>query len=188
MSLAHSRTSVADAVLTAYERPLHPELFHCRGHVRLDQGTLRAELRICDNGHWFEFLVGGRTVVAESVAPIDQELPDHLRIVRRPIRGSREFSFPLGRPPVAMTYHVCFQVETVDPEVFKRLQEEFERDARNATLAVRFPPQHRWGPAPLSLFDAESLKCGIVVHAVHTFPEEFSVVKTQTLVELSSTV
>ncbi len=185
MSLAHSRTSVADAVLTAYERPLHPELFECRHTVRLEQGPLCAELRICDNGHWFEFRLQGRTVVAESVAPIDQELPDHLRIVRRPIRGSREFSFPLGQSPVPLTYHVCFQVETVDAEVFRRLQEEFDRDARTATAAVRFPGVPRWGLPPLSLLNAEPLRCGIVVHAVHTFPEEFAIVKTQTLVELN---
>ena len=89
-----------------------------------------------------------------------------------------------GRCDVAdVRYQVGLQVEVLPPEVFLHVHEELAADGARRGLLFHFRPHHRLGLTPLGFVTAELLPTGLAVAAFHTFPDEFAIVKTQSLIE-----
>ena len=84
-----------------------------------------------------------------------------------------------------MRYQVTLSVEVLPPEVFLNFHEELAADGARRGLLFHFRPHHRLGLTPIGLVTAEALPTGLAVSAFHTFPDEFTVVKTQSLIEPS---
>jgi hypothetical protein len=80
-------------------------------------------------------------------------------------------------------YQMCFQVETMQPEVFLHTHDEILADGQKRGLLHNFQPNHRLSVAPLSLIAAETKRNCLMLSTFHTFPSENTVVKSQTLIE-----
>ena len=86
-----------------------------------------------------------------------------------------------AQPLPGVTFQASVQLEKLDAEVFERVTQEFQNDRRNATVSHVFGSRNRLQPQAVSLVFADCGPRSIVVHAFHSFPDDFAVVRTQSL-------
>jgi hypothetical protein len=108
------------------------------------------------------------------------ELPEYGRRMTHPFAGERSGRCRLD---AGARYHMCLQVERFDPELFLKVHNELVQLGAKAGVLVGFRAQTEFGLNPLSLVLADSVRGGVAVQAFHSFPEEWAVVKTQSLIE-----
>jgi len=179
MSVSFARPDVSDLVFYVYSRSLHPELFAVQAERRITGPDYEAVVQICNAGHVLNFRQGDQPLIEIMTAEY-QLFPKHKRLLDRRIHGCRNDACRL---PEGVEYQVSFQLEVLEPEIFHRTHEEFVMDCRSAELAHAFPSGHRFAPSPLSLLRVDADRRSLLVHAFHTFPESWAVVKTQSLIE-----
>lgn len=180
MRVKSARPDVGSLVFRLFSRSVHPELLEvcCESIVRHEAYT--AVLQICKAGHLICFRHNGQTL-SEVAGSIDSPLPRQKQVISRRLRGHRDESVEHDG---GILYHVSFQVEQLEPEVFLHCHEELLLDAARAPLAHHFDSTSRLAPAPLSLLQVEQRTHSLLVHAFHTFPDNRAVVKTQSLFEV----
>jgi hypothetical protein len=176
---AFVRPSVAELVFRLYDRPLHPELFDALAVRRVERADYRVAVHITPAGHtlWW---ARGNVHVVEVTATADQELPESGRRLGHPFRGER-----CGRCEVAagVRYQVSSQVEVLPPEQFLHVHEELVSDGARKGMLFHFRPENRLGLSPIGVVIVEALPACLSVSAFHTFPDEFALIKTQSLIE-----
>ncbi|MFO0824862.1 MAG: DUF2617 family protein [Gemmataceae bacterium] len=173
------RPKVAELVFRLYDRPLHPELFDvliCRS-VKRDGHTL--SVRLTRTGHvlgWSD----GRVHLEEVTATSDMELPETGRRLMHPFDAGRNgrCEFPGG-----VRYQVSSQLEALQPEQFVHVHEELALDGARKGLVFHCKTANRLGLSPLGVVIATAVPSGLSVTAFHTFPDEFALIKTQSLIE-----
>ncbi len=180
MKVSYARPSVSTLVFHLYTRTVHPELFRIYAETDICKQVYHAQVRICNAGHTVSFRSSGQTIT-EVAATSQQPLPKRSRFFEKRLWGTRDESF---RFDCGLRYHVSYQLEQLDPEVFLNFHEELLIDCTRADVAHRFPPVNRLAPGPLSLIRTDVGSRSLLIHAFHTFPESNVVVKTQSLFEL----
>lgn len=180
MNISSIRPDVSDLSFHAFGRSLHPELFRTCSGARLRHSTFSAELRICEAGHVVCFQHNGQTIT-EIASTSRQLLPQRKRLLGDRIRGCHTASIRLDG---GIVYHVSFQLEKLEPEVFLNVHEELLLDSERAEVSHHFRSGNRLSPDPLSLIRADLCHDSLAVHTFHTFPESCAVVKTQSLFEM----
>ncbi|OWK43912.1 DUF2617 family protein [Fimbriiglobus ruber] len=173
------RPRVADLEFRVYDRPLHPELFETLALRRVRRDGYSLAVRMIPTGHVLEWAKGD-AYLAEMTTTTDQPLPAHGRRLAHPFRGEKR-----GRYEVApgVRYQMNLQVEVLAPEVFLHVHEELIADGAKRGLLFHFRPHYRLGLSPIGYVTVEPVPSGLCVAAFHTFPDEFAVVKTQSLIE-----
>lgn len=178
MTVPIVRPPVADLVFRLFDRPIHPELFETVATRRVSRDGSTLTVRLTRAGHVLEW-ARGDSCLTEVTATADHPFPDAGRRLAYRFeserRGRCEFS--------GVRYQVGLQVEILQPEVFLHVHEELAADGARRGLLFHFRPHHRLGLTPLGFVTAEALPSGLAVAAFHTFPDEFAVVKTQSLIE-----
>lgn len=96
------------------------------------------------------------------------------------MRGERSNS--LAWAP-GLNYQSSFQVESLPDEVFAHVHDEILSDGLKRGLLHNFRPNNRLTMAPLGFVTTEAWSGNLVVSTFHTFPEERTIVKTQSLIE-----
>ncbi|HVK16705.1 MAG TPA: DUF2617 family protein [Fimbriiglobus sp.] len=180
MSQPIVRPRVADLVFRVYDRPLHPELVETLAvrQVRRDGSVLT--VRVTPTGHVLEW-VRGNACVTEVTTTADCELPETgRRLAHRLGPGQQQGHCAVGD---GVRYQVSTDAEVLPPEVYVHVHEELAADGARRGLLFHFRPHHRLGLTPLGFVAVEVLPSGLSVAAFHTFPDEFTVVKTQSLIE-----
>ncbi|MGQ0635291.1 MAG: DUF2617 family protein [Planctomycetaceae bacterium] len=179
MRVKAARPDVGNLVFRLFCRSIHPELLEvCAGAV-VRQPKYSASLQICGAGHVISFRHGDQTL-CEVAGSIETPLPHQRQVISRRLRGHRNESLERDG---GLLYHVSFQVEQLDTDVFLHCHEELLLDAARAKVVHHFSPTSRLSPAPLSLIQIEERPQSLLVHAFHTFPDNRAVVKTQSLFE-----
>jgi len=84
---------------------------------------------------------------------------------------------------LGVSYQVSFQVETLSPENFCTVHRELVAEGGKGGLVHAGSPNHRWALTPVSSIHVEAWGGGLSLSTFHTFPDECSVVKTQSLIE-----
>jgi len=173
------RPPVADLVFHLYDAPLHPELFDtlARRSVRKDDYDLT--VRITRTGHALTWQ--SRTAhLTEVTADSDLPLPAGRAKLKLRIRGEHCASVALGG---GLHYQTSYQVEALPVEIFLHVHDEILRDGAKRGLLHNFQPNHRLALAPLGFVTVEAWAGCLLVSSFHTFPDEHTVVKTQSLIE-----
>jgi hypothetical protein len=171
------RPRVADVVFRLYDRPLHPELFDAVAAKTVVRDGRRITVRLTRTGHTLGW-TDGTIHLEEVTATADQELPEAgVRLVHR-FEGAR------GRCAFAgVTYQTLAHVEVLDPEQFVHLHAELVADGERKGLVYHCKQGNRVGLSPLGVVIVEALPQCLSATAFHTFPDEFAVLKTQSLIE-----
>ena len=78
---------------------------------------------------------------------------------------------------------MSFQVEMLPPEIFLHVHDEILADGGKRGLLHNFQPQPPPGPRPAGLRRRRGAARLPVLSTFHTFPDEHTVVKTQSLIE-----
>jgi hypothetical protein len=170
------RPPIEEMSLHVFRRPLHPELFNRLAVRRTSQATGTLELWLTTSGHVITW--AGPVGHFTEVAAASEQLPEKGRLLRHRLDGQR--SVLVGGPGGGQ-YHVSFQVERLAPDCFYRFQHEI-CSSRDAFVFVE-PTNHRLILSPVRAILVESRQRCISLFTFHTFPDEFAVIKTQSLIE-----
>ena len=175
------RPKVAELVFQVYGRPLHPELFeiHCSRSVQ--RGDYTAKIDITSAGHVVTWRYAGLTLT-EVAAAAHHPLPQRRRLISYRLRGQRDDRIDCRG---GVCYEMSFQLEPVEPEVFWTFQQELTYDARRAGMLHKFDSSGRMALGALSYINVESRNRQLLIQAFHTFPDDYAIVKSQSLFRLA---
>jgi Protein of unknown function DUF2617 len=163
------RPRVAELVFQLYGRPLHPELFDILAVRSFQREDYELRIWITRTGHVLTW--ENEDVLLTEVADAEPTFSDKRRLLRYPMRGEHS-----GRCQCShgILYQTSFQVETVAEEIYLHVHDEILADSQ---------PNHRLAIAPLGYVVVESRPRCLFVSTFHTFPEENTIIKSQTLIE-----
>ena len=169
--------AINELSFSLYQRPLHPELFniYAKRHLR----TQKYETLLWATGCSHVVTVFARDAcLTELIAVPDQLLPKKGLIERFQFRGQRNHKCTLNR---AMSYMTDFQVEKMSANLYRQSFSDLERFAHNRGVFVKFPTLAVEGLEPFSYIDFEARKDELHVHTFHGYPEQITIIKTQSL-------
>ena len=174
------RPKVAELVFRLYGRPLHPELFEVYASRTIRRGKYEAKIDITSAGHVVCWRYAGLTLTEVATAA-NHPLPERRRLLSAKLRGQRNDRVVCRG---GVNYQVSFQLEPVDPEVFWLFQQELAKDGEHQGLMHRFDSSGRIALGALSYINIESRDRRLLVQAFHTFPDDYAIVKSQSVFQL----
>jgi hypothetical protein len=167
-------------VFQLFGRSLHPELFQVQASRAVERGDYRATVDITSAGHTVTWRYLGLTLTEVCTSAL-QPLPQKRRLLSYKLKGERNDQFECRG---GVTYQMNFQLETVEPEVFWSLQQELQQDGQARGLLHRFNSSGRMALGALSFVNIETRNRSLLVQAFHTFPDDYAIVKSQSIFEL----
>lgn len=206
-----ARPKIAELVLQLYGRTLHPELFEVYRTKRIDRGRplsdahekdafadqepprdgYTATVQITSAGHVVTWEHRG-LVLTEVAASSHQPLPQKRRLMSHRLAGQQN---DLVECRGGVSYEVSFGIETVSPKAFENYQGELDLltlqgasqpagEESKGGLAHRFESSGRVGLGAMSYVDVQARDRSFRVRAMHTFPDDCAIVKTQSVFRL----
>jgi hypothetical protein len=173
------RPKVGELVFQLYGRALHPELFEIRASRSIDRGSYSARISITTAGHLVTWRKDGLTLT-EVATSVSQPMPQKRRLLSHRIAGERNDRMECRG---GASYETCFQLETVQQEVFWAFQQELVEAGAKRGLLHRFESGGRVALGAVSWIDVETRPRSLIVQAFHTFPDDMAIVKSQTVFE-----
>ena len=174
------RPRIAELVFQLYGRSLHPELFEVHGTRRIERGGYIATVQITNAGHVVTWQYDGITLT-EVAASAQHPLPQRRRLMSHRLKGTCTDGVEC-RGGVA--YHVEFSLEPVERETFWTYQKELTQSGAQEGLMHCFEPSGRFGLGAISYINLESRDRSLKVQAFHTFPDDYAIVKSQSVFSL----
>jgi hypothetical protein len=174
------RPKVAELVFQLYGRALHPELFKIHGTRTVSRGGYEANVHITSAGHFVTWRHQGLTLT-EVATSAHHPLPQKRRLISCRLKGEGSDQLECRG---GARYHVSYQLEPVEPEVFWTFQQELACDGGHQGMLYRFDSSGRMALGALSYIHLEARDRSLRVQAFHTFPDDYAIVKTQSLFEL----
>lgn len=175
-----ARPKVAQLAFQLYGRSLHPELFEVHKTRSVDRGGYSAKIDITNAGHVIAWRYDGITLT-EVAASAQHPLPQKRRLLSYKLRGERNDRVECRG---GVNYQVNFQLEPVDPEFFWTFQQELAQDAERQGMLHVFDSSGRMNLGALSYINVETRNRSMLVQAFHTFPDDYAIVKVQSLFQL----
>ena len=172
------RPRVAELVFQLYGRPLHPELFDILTVRKVQCQGYELRIWITRTGHVITW--ENEDVLLTEVADADQAFSEQRRFLNYRMRGEHSGRFACCNNIV---YQTSFQVETLPEEIFLHVHDEILADGNKRGILHNFQPNHRFAVAPLGYVVVESRPKCLFLSTFHTFPEENTIIKSQTLIE-----
>ena len=163
-----------------YDRPLHPELFDIYHDHHIVKAGYEAQVWVTGCSHVIGFFRGPLALV-EATADADAELPDRGLLIELPFRGERAHEC---KRTDGINYMMNFQVETMSPAVYSKTHHDLARQGSRRGLFVPFPMWMARSLTPFSYVDYEAKPNELHVFTFHAFPEDLTIVKTQSIFEL----
>ena len=174
------RPKVAELAFQLYGRSLHPELFKIFKTREIERGGYSAKIDITSAGHVVAWRYGGMTLT-EVACSAQHPLPKKRRLMSYKLKGERQDEVECRG---GIRYQVSFQLEPVTPEVFWTFQQELAHDSQRQGLLHTFDSSGRMALGALSYINVETRSRSLLVQAFHTFPDDFAIVKSQSLFRL----
>lgn len=171
------RPKVAELVFQVYGRPLHPELFEVYHSRSVQRGDYQAKIDITSAGHVVTWRYAGLTLT-EVAASAHHPLPQRRRLLSYRLKGQRSDRIECRG---GVCYQVSFQLEAVEPEVFWTFQQELAADALRQGMFHQFHSSGRMALGALSYINVETRNRTLLIQAFHTFPDDYAIVKSQTI-------
>lgn len=175
------RPRAAELVFQLYGRALHPELFEVCASRGIERGGWSATVTITGLGHVVTWRRDALTLTEVTTAA-DAPLPVKRRLLSHRIGGERSERLECRD---GISYQTCFQLETVAADAFWGFQQELVAAGSRQGLLHRFESPGRMALGAISLVTLETRASGLLVQCFHTFPDDLSIVKTQSLFECS---
>ena len=173
------RPRVAELVFQVYGRPLHPELFEILAQRTVRREDFEFTVWITRTGHVVTW-ENADVRLTEVAAAAEQPLPEKRRLLDYRLRGEHQGNLICAH---GIHYQTSFQVEVLPPEIFYHVHEEIQADGHKRGLLHHFSPNHRLALSPLGFVTAEGRQGCLVLNTFHTFPDEYTIVKSQSLIE-----
>ncbi len=170
------RPKVAEHALFLLGRSVHPELFQIHRSRIIERTHYRLRIDITSDGHLLSFR-SGTVTMSEIVCSAKQSLPETRRIFS-------QLFFPKGSQVVETKRHVCYQsqfeIEQVGPDVFFMVQEQLGQGNERRGLCHNFDSSGRIPMGAVSYLHVEERQRHLVVQSLHTFPDDYQILKSTT--------
>jgi hypothetical protein len=174
------RPKVAELAFQLYGRALHPELFKVFASRRIQRGAYEAKIEITSAGHVVTWRHQGLTLT-EVAASAQHPLPKRRRLMSYRLRGERNDRVECRG---GVVYQTSFQLEPVAPDIFWMFQQELAADGEKQGMLHVFDSSGRMAMGALSYINVESRSRSLLIQAFHTFPDDYAIVKSQSMFEL----
>jgi hypothetical protein len=163
-----------------YGRALHPELFEVYASRTVERGDYKATINITSAGHVVAWQYKGITLT-EVAASAQHPLPQRRRLMSYLLKGERQDRVECRG---GIRYQMSFQLEGVEPQVFWTFQQELALDGQHQGMLHRFDSSGRMALGALSYINVETRNRSLLIQAFHTFPDDYAIVKSQSLFEI----
>ena len=174
------RPKVAELIFQLYGRPLHPELFEVYQTCTIERGQYSAKIDITGAGHVVTWRYAGLTLT-EVAAAAQHPLPKMRRLLSYGIKGHRSDRVECRG---GVCYQMSFQREPTQPDIFWAFQQQLADEGRRQGILHHFDSGGRMALGPLSYINLEARNRSLLIQAFHTFPDDYAIVKSQSLFEL----
>jgi len=155
-------------------RSVHPELFQTYKSHQIHRDLYSAQFCITSDGHYITWRAGN-VVLTEIAASASQLLPSCTKLVEVPLRDSSH---------AELLSHDCrysyeYQLEHVSAAMFRMIQKQLGDSANHHELIQVFNSSGRLPIGGISFIHVESRLQILRIQAIHTFPDDHVLVKTQ---------
>jgi len=178
MDAPRTNVVVNELVFSLYQRPLHPELFNIFAKRRLKTEKYEAFIWVTGCSHVVSVFVKKDLCLSELITTPEQMLPRRGLIERFGFKGRRAHKYTLGR---GLSYMTDFQVEKMSANLYRQSHTDLEKFARNRGVFVNFSQLPPSGLEPFSYIDFEARHNELHIHAFHAYPDQVTIIKTQSL-------
>jgi len=175
------RPKIAELVMQVYGRALHPELFEVHREKKIERAAYKAAVKITSAGHVVTWQPGEKFILTEVATSGHHPLPEKRRLMSHPLRGARHDRVECRS---GVSYETNFSLETVESEALFTYQQEFALAGAKTGLMHTFDSSGRFGLGAMSYMHVESRERSLKVLALHTFPDDGAVVKTESIFRL----
>ncbi len=175
------KQSVANLRFFLFDRPVHPELFDIHYDHHVVKKAYEAQIWVTGCSHVIGFFRNGKSLV-ELTSDNDDLLPQNGRLLELPFRGERDHQVTRAE---GINYMMNFQVETMSPTVYSQTHHDLALLGAKRGLFVPFPMWMSRSLTPFTYIQYEAKPNQLHVFAFHAFPDDLTMVKTQSIFELS---
>ena len=170
------RPKVAELAFHLFSRPIHPELIVVHQSRRIQRGNYNAKVDITNCGHVITFN-SGKSTLCEVATSAHQPLPTRRCLLHQSLKGSRteEATCQSG-----LEYRTQFQLETVGAEMFWMVGHQLGK-GQTEGLLHRFDSSGRMALGAISYVNVETRLNSMLIQAIHTFPDDYAIVKVESL-------
>jgi len=179
---AQTRQRVDDMHFCLYQRALHPELFNIQRVARVERERYQAEIWVVGLSHVVTVQIGAQ-ILTEVIADDLDLLPKAGLATSFRFRGERDHAQSFQHD---VKYLLSTQVERLTPQLFPATHRDYMHYAENRGLFEVFPEWDHEGLSPYSFVDFDARDHELLIHAFHAFPEELTLLKTQSIFEVGS--
>ena len=181
VELGQALQRVTESKFVLYHRPLHPELFHIHQSRRVERPSYQAEIWVMGLSHAVTVQSQGRYVTEATTEDVEV-LPQNGLVTSFQFRGERDH---LEEFDDGLRYILSTQVERMNENLFHASHRDLLRYARSRGILVMFD---EWAEdedmVPFTFIDHEARDRELHVQAFHVFPAEYTILKTQSIVEI----
>ncbi len=174
------RPRIAELVFQLYGRSLHPELFVIHGTRQIERGGYVATIQITNAGHLITWQYGNMTLT-EVAASAQHPLPSRRRLMSHRLKGTCTDQLECR---AGIQYDVQFALEPVEKEAFWAYQKELTQAGERSGLLYCFEASGRLGLGAMSYIHLESRDRSLKIQAFHTFPDDYAIMKSQSIFTL----
>ena len=173
--------AVDELTFSLFQRPLHPELFKIYAKRRLKTEKYEALIWVTGCTHMVSIFAGD-VCLSEVISIPHQPLPQRGLIERFQLKGPRSHKCTLSR---GVNYMTDFQVEKMRAGLYKQSHADLERFARNRGVFVKFPELEIDGLEPFCYVDFEARQSELHIHTFSAYPDQLTMIKTQSLFDFN---
>ena len=180
MERGHTKQRVEDLHFCLYQRAIHPELFRVDRVKRIQQARYHAEIWVVGLAHVVTVQCGEQTLT-ELITEDIELLPKTGLATSFRFRGERDHTQSFGND---LKYILSTQVERMTPQLFPATHRDYVHYAQNRGIFIQFEEWTHEGLAPFTFIDCDPRDHEFHVHAFHAYPEELTLLKTQSIFEV----
>lgn len=189
--LLSARPKVAELVFQFYGRSLHPELFEVQQQRTIERNAYRVVIKITGTGHvvsleLLEHIDGEPRVgmvLTEVATSAHHPLPVKRRLMSHRLIGDQH---DIVECRGAVRYETEFGLEHVDRQLILDYQKQLLLVGNQQGLTYQFSSGGRLGVNAMSYIHFESRSRSLKIQALHTFPDDGAILKSQSLFTLTS--
>lgn len=186
-----ARPKIAELVFQFYGRSLHPELFEVQQQRSVERSAYRVCIKITGTGHVVSFelmeQVEGEPrvgmVLTEVATSAHHPLPIKRRLMSHRLIGDQQDMIECRG---AVRYETQFCLEHVDRQMILDYQNQLLLVGNQQGLTYQFSSGGRLGVNAMSYIHFESRSRSLRIQALHTFPDDGAILKSQSLFTLTT--
>lgn len=176
-----SRPKVAALAFHVFGRSVHPELFQIYRTKQVSRKHYNASIDITRVGHVIQFSTENSTL-CEIACSTTQDLPEKRQLLASRFAGKKTRAIDDRK---GISYETEYSVENVGAALFATVEKQLSNCSSEHDLLQVFDSNGRFSLGAISFIHVESRVRSLVVQALHTFPDDYAIVKSHTKIQIA---